>query len=167
MVAFTYSYTGSDRNGDGSDSFDYEISDATDTVTATVSIKLSKGGKPNSTSGPASAGLERALQVRADHEDELFRYSPACWAAASAPTRRATRSSGSMSSVRPRRSTIRSRLTSRGCRSRVVVTGPDHRILGTAERAPTKTPRRLCGVFSFWRRRTPTRLGCARHGRPK
>ena len=69
---FTYSYTGSDRNGDGSDSFDYEISDATDTVTATVSIKRSKGGKPNSTSGPASAGLEHALQVRADHEDELF-----------------------------------------------------------------------------------------------
>ena len=41
-------------------------------MTATVSIKLSKGGKPNSTSGPASAGLAHALQVRDDHEDELF-----------------------------------------------------------------------------------------------
>ena len=71
---FTYTYTGSDRNADGSDTFVYEISDDADpTVTATVTINLaSKGGGKPSGAGSASFGLEHALQVRADHEDELF-----------------------------------------------------------------------------------------------
>ena len=70
---FTYEYTGNDRNGDGSDSFVYEITDGTDVATATVTINLaSKGGGRPSGAGPASFGLEHALQVRADHEDELF-----------------------------------------------------------------------------------------------
>ena len=70
---FTYTYGGNDRNGDGSDSFVYEITDGTEFATATVTINLaSKGGGRPSGAGPASFGLEHALQVRADHEDELF-----------------------------------------------------------------------------------------------
>ena len=73
---FTYEYTGGDRNGHGSDFFVYEISDGAEsptTATATVTIKLaSKGGGKSSGAGSASFGLERALRVRADHEDELF-----------------------------------------------------------------------------------------------
>jgi hypothetical protein len=70
---FTYSYTGSDRNGDGSDSFVYDITDGVNSATATVTISLaSRGGGRPSGAGAGSSGLERALQVRADHEDELF-----------------------------------------------------------------------------------------------
>ncbi|MCZ6847216.1 MAG: Ig-like domain-containing protein [Alphaproteobacteria bacterium] len=70
---FIYEYTGNDRNGDGSDSFVYEITDDADVAIATVTINLaSKGGGKPSGAGSASFGLEHALQVRADHEDELF-----------------------------------------------------------------------------------------------
>ena len=70
---FTYTYNGSDRNGDGSDSFVYEITDGPNVATATVTINLSsKGGGRPSSAGAAALGLEHALQVRADHEAELF-----------------------------------------------------------------------------------------------
>jgi len=70
---FTYTYTGSDRNGDGSDSFAYEISDDANFATATVTINLaSKGRGRPSGAVSGSFGLDHALQVRADHENELF-----------------------------------------------------------------------------------------------
>ena len=76
---FTYEYIGADRNGDGSDSFVYEVTDGANFATATVTINLaSKGGGRPSGAGSGSAGLEHALQVRADHEDELFDI-PGVW----------------------------------------------------------------------------------------
>lgn len=69
---FTYTL-GEGQERSGSDSFVYEISDGTNFAPATVTINLaSKGGGRPRGAGSASFGLEHALQVRADHEDELF-----------------------------------------------------------------------------------------------